>query len=233
MCEMRKLEIIPDYLLHPQGSVLISAGKTRVLCTASVEDRMPKFIYGSGNGWLTAEYSMLPGSTPDRYRRERHGHVKGRTKEIQRLIGRCLRCCIDLEKLPEKTIWIDCDVLQADGGTRTASISGGFVALSLAVKKMVDKGVFKENPLTRYVGAISVGVVDGEVVLDLDYENDFEADVDMNVVMDDAGDFIEVQGTAEGAPFNREQMNEMVFKAGEGIRNIILRQKEIIDIYDL
>ncbi|MDP6155270.1 MAG: ribonuclease PH [Candidatus Thermoplasmatota archaeon] len=227
---IRPIEIVPNYLLHPPGSVLISVGNTKVLCTATVEERVPRFIYGSGNGWLSAEYSMLPGSTQDRKKRETGTYVSGRTKEIQRLIGRSLRSCIDMRKLRERTIWIDCDVIQADGGSRTASISGSFVALALAVQKLMGERLITENPIKGHIAAISVGIVDGKVELDLDYEKDFRADVDMNVVMNDKGHFIEVQGTAEGNPFTREQMNEMVDAAALGIKKIIEKQKEIIDI---
>ena len=233
LAKIRPIEIVSNYLLYPPGSVLISVGNTKVLCTATVEERVPRFIYGSGNGWLSAEYSMLPGSTQDRKKRETGTFVSGRTKEIQRLIGRSLRSCIDMRKLRERTIWIDCDVIQADGGSRTASISGSFVALALAIRKMMKERLITENPIKGYIAAISVGIVDGKVELDLDYEKDFRADVDMNVVMNDKGHFIEVQGTAEGNPYTREQMNEMLDVAALGIKKIIQKQKEIIDINTL
>ncbi len=231
--DIRDLEIIPDYLLHPPGSVLISTGNTKVICTTSVEERVPRFVYGSGRGWLSAEYSMIPGSTHDRNRRESATNVNGRSKEIQRLIGRALRSCIDLSRTGERTFWIDCDVIQADGGSRTAAISGSFVALALAVQKLMKEGRLRANPLKWHIGAVSVGMVGGRVVLDLNYENDFNADVDMNVVMNEHGDFIEVQGTAEGKPFSAEQLNEMLAAARAGIEKIIGKQKEIIDIHSL
>lgn len=232
-CTIRDIEIVPNYILHPEGSVLISAGKTKVICTATCEQRVPRFIYGSGNSWLTAEYSMLPGSTTERNKREVGNMMSGRTKEIQRLIGRSLRSGIDLTRLGERTFWIDCDVIQADGGSRTASISGGFVALALAIKKMMKEKTLRVNPLKRYIAAISVGIVDGKVELDLDYGKDYRAGVDMNVVMDDHDNFIEVQGTAEGKPFTKGQLDEMLAAAASGIRKIILKQKEIVDIYSL
>lgn len=231
--DIRALEIIPDYIMHPPGSVLISTGNTKVICTASVEDRVPRFVYGSGKGWLSAEYSMLPGSTGDRTRRENATFVSGRSKEIQRLIGRSLRSCIDLSKTGEKTFWIDCDVIQADGGSRTASVNGGFVALALAVRKLMKEGYLRGNPLKWHIGAVSVGLVRDEVVLDLDYENDFRADVDMNVVMNENGDFIEVQGTAEGKPFTSEQLGKMMEAAARGIGMIIEKQKAIVDVGSL
>ena len=232
-CTIRDLEIIPNYVLHPPGSVLFSAGNTKVICTASIEERVPRFVYGSGKGWLSAEYSMLPGATHDRNKRETGNFVSGRNREIQRLIGRSLRSCIDLGRTGERTFWIDCDVIQADGGSRTASISGGFVAMALAVRKMMKEGSIRSNPLRCYIGAISVGIVDGKVELDLDYKKDFNADVDMNVVMNDRGDLIEVQGTAEGKPFSRGQLDQMLDSAAYGIGKIIEKQKEIVDIYSM
>lgn len=229
---MRTITIEPNYLKDPPGSVLISVGNTKVLCVATVEDRVPRFRYGSGKGWLTAEYSLLPGSTNVRTKRER-GHTGGRTSEIQRLIGRTLRTGVDLSSIGERTIWVDCDVIQADGGTRCASITGGFVALALAIKKLCKTGKIRRNPLKRYVGAVSVGLVKGEVKGDLDYELDFNADVDMNVVMDHKGNYIEIQGTAEGDPFTNEHLHEMMVVAGNNIEKLIEVQKEVVDIFKL
>ena len=189
--QMRPVRIIPGFLKHPDGSVLIETGDTRVLCSAMVEDRVPPFLKGSNSGWVTAEYSLLPASTETRSQREAaRGKISGRTSEIQRLIGRSLRAVVDMGKLGERTIWIDCDVIQADGGTRTASITGSFVALYLALKKLKDSGIIKDIPLTDYVAAISVGIVEGIPLLDLEYVEDSSADVDMNVVMTGRGDFV-------------------------------------------
>ena len=228
--EMRPIEIAPHFTMHAEGSVLISTGHTRVLCTASVEDRIPHFLRGKGQGWITGEYGMLPRSTNTRIQREASkGRLGGRTQEIQRLIGRSLRSVVDLRRLGERTIWVDCDVIQADGGTRTASISGAFVAVALALGKMKQKGLIKEPPLFDYLGAVSVGLIGVEPRLDLDYSEDSSADVDMNVVMTGRGFFVEVQGTAEKHPFSRKQMDHMMDLAGSGIESMIEKQKEILE----
>ncbi len=227
--EIRKLRITNRFLDFSEGSVLIEMGQTKVLCTAKLEERVPPFLKGSGRGWLTAEYAMLPGSTPERTAREHsRGGVGGRTHEIQRLIGRSLRAVTNLDLLGERQIYIDCDVLQADGGTRTAAITGAFIALVELCRCLVGKGVIPEMPVTDFVSAVSVGVVDGEVLLDLEYVEDYRAEVDMNVVMTGAGRFIEVQGTAEGEPFARDVMDCLVDLAAEGIRTLTGRQKEVL-----
>src|SRR6476660_2425479 len=206
--QLRDTKLTPHYLEHAEGSVLIEAGRTRVICAASIEDRVPPFLRNSGKGWVTAEYGMLPRSTTTRTQRESTaGKVGGRTQEIQRLIGRSLRSVTKLSALGERTIWIDCDVIQADGGTRTASITGAFVALALALEKMRERDMIKTIPLADYVAAISVGIVDGESLLDLAYEDDSRAEVDMNIVKTGDGRFIEVQGTAEAIPFGRDALN--------------------------
>jgi ribonuclease PH len=227
--ELRETTITPHYLPHAEGSVLIAVGRTKVICTASVEDRVPPFLRNSGKGWVTAEYGMLPRATNTRMTREAtSGKVGGRTQEIQRLIGRSLRSVTNLPALGERTIWIDCDVIQADGGTRTASITGAFVALALAIEKLRGNNVLKTMPLADFVAATSVGIVDGEPLLDLAYDDDSRADVDMNVVMTGDGRFIEVQGTAEGQPFAREALNTLLDLADAGIRQLIDKQKAIV-----
>lgn len=216
--------------MHAAGSVLVQFGDTRVICTASVENRVPPFMKGSGRGWITAEYGMLPGATSSRNRREAAaGKQSGRTVEIQRLIGRSLRAAVDLNALGENTITIDCDVIQADGGTRTASISGGFVALSDALKTMQKKKMISKNPLYGSLAAISVGIYEGESVLDLDYAEDSTAETDMNVVMNDAGGFIEIQGTAEGHAFRRNELDSMLELAEKGISEIFTLQQAALD----
>jgi len=228
--QLRDTTLIPDYTIHAEGSVLISAGQTKVICTASVEDRVPPFLRNTGKGWVTAEYGMLPRATSTRMRREStEGKVGGRTQEIQRLIGRSLRTVTNLPALGERTVWIDCDVIQADGGTRTASITGAFVALALALEKLRERDVIRMIPLTDYVAAISVGIVDGEPLLDLAYEDDSRADVDMNIVKTGDGRFIEVQGTAEGRPFTREQMDNLLQLAGQGIAQLVVLQRQAIE----
>ncbi|MEA3422593.1 MAG: ribonuclease PH [Bacillota bacterium] len=228
--ELRGVEITNKYLLHPDGSVLIEMGNTKVICTAMVEDRVPHFLKGTGSGWVTAEYSMLPGSTETRkFRDSTKGKVDGRGTEIQRLIGRSLRSVIDMKKLSEKTIWIDCDVIQADGGTRTASITGAYVAMVEAMKKMKEKGQIDEIPVNGYVAAISVGKVDDEIYLDLEYSEDSKAIVDMNVVMTEEGKLIEIQGTGEESPFSLEELNIMIEYSKIGIEYLIEKQKEIIE----
>lgn len=229
--EIRKVSIEKDYLLHPDGSVLISTGNTKVICTAMIENRVPRFLENENQGWVTAEYSMLPGSTDYRNRRERtKNQISGRTQEIQRLIGRSLRAVVDLEKLGERTIWIDCDVIQADGGTRTAAITGAFVALYSAIQKLLDEKVITENPIVQFVAATSVGVIDKEIFLDLCYEEDFAADVDMNVVMTEDGEFVEIQGTAEEQTFSKQQLDLLLEHAEKGINELIDIQKDILGL---
>jgi ribonuclease PH len=219
--ELRPVKIARNYIKHADGSVLIEFGDTRVICTASIENSVPGFLRGKGSGWVTAEYGMLPRSTGKRMRREASsGRQGGRTMEIQRLIGRALRASIDTAKLGERTITVDCDVIQADGGTRTASISGAWVALSDAIQGLVDAGDLKHNPIECQVAAISVGIYQGEPVLDLDYAEDSAADTDMNVVMNNQGGFIEVQGTAEAAAFSEVELNSMLALARAGITRI-------------
>jgi ribonuclease PH len=228
--ELRKIQIIPGFVKTPAGSVLMETGDTRVLCSAMIEDKVPPFLKGSGNGWITAEYSLLPASTETRNQREvNKGKVSGRTSEIQRLIGRSLRAVVDMKALGERTIWIDCDVIQADGGTRTASITGSFVALYLAFIKLKQQGVIDTIPIKDYVAAISVGIVSSEKVLDLEYVEDSQADVDMNFVMTGDGKFVEIQGTAEGNPFSRQDFDELAALAEKGIQELIAMQKDIIE----
>ncbi|MFT5483522.1 MAG: ribonuclease PH [Halieaceae bacterium] len=220
--ELRPIEFLRNYTRHAEGSVLVSFGDTRVLCTATVESGVPSFMRGQGRGWITAEYGMLPRSTHSRMGREAaRGKQGGRTLEIQRLIGRSLRAAVDLDKMGENTITIDCDVLQADGGTRTASITGACVALCDAFAGMIDRGVIKKSPLRQMIASVSVGMYQGAAVLDLDYPEDSSADTDMNVVMDAAGGLIEVQGTAEGQTFSRVELDMMVDLAADGIRELI------------
>ncbi len=227
--ELRPVKISKDYLMHPEGSVLIEMGNTKVICTVSIEERVPPFLKGSGKGWITAEYSMLPRSTHTRkFREATKGKIEGRTHEIKRLIGRALRSVVDLDKLGERTLWIDCDVIQADGGTRTASITGACVAVIEALTKMVNDGVLKSLPIKNYIAAVSVGIVGGNPMLDLCYEEDSSAKVDMNVVMSDKGEFIEVQGTGEEAPFNRDELNKLLELAEKGINDLIDIQRSII-----
>ncbi|MDV2684852.1 ribonuclease PH [Alkalihalophilus lindianensis] len=228
--ELRPIQLDTQYLKHPEGSVLISMGDTKVICTASIEERVPPFMRGQGKGWITAEYSMLPRATEQRTIRESSkGKVTGRTMEIQRLIGRSLRSILDLDLLGERTIWVDCDVIQADGGTRTASITGAFVALTLAVEKAVENGKIKKWPIKDYLAAVSVGVepTHGEI-LDLCYVEDAAAEVDMNVVMTGSHEFVELQGTGEEATFSREQLNQILNLAEHGIDQLIHHQKAAI-----
>jgi ribonuclease PH len=229
--EMRPVSIETGFLLTAEGSALIHAGNTRVLCAASVEESVPPFLRGSGKGWVTAEYAMLPRSTAKRTPREiNKGRPSGRTHEIQRLIGRCLRSVVDTAALGERTVIVDCDVVQADGGTRTASITGAFVAMVMALKKMVEYGGLRRLPVRDYVAATSVGMTAGAGLLDLCYEEDFQADVDMNVVMTGAGSFIEVQATAEHAAFDDEQLARMLKLARKGIAELIELQKQLFQI---
>jgi ribonuclease PH len=227
--ELRPVTITPNYLMHAEGSVLIEAGNTKVICTASVEDRVPPFLRNSGKGWVTAEYGMLPRATTTRTQREASsGKVGGRTQEIQRLIGRSLRSVMNLPALGERTVWIDCDVIQADGGTRTASITGAFVALALALEKIRDRGILGTIPLIDHVAAVSVGIVDGLPLLDLAYEDDSRAEVDMNIVKTGDGRFIEVQGTAEGMPFGNDALNDLLVLADRGITQLVEKQRAIV-----
>jgi ribonuclease PH len=226
---VRPTRITAEYLMHAEGSVLIEVGRTKVICTASVEDRVPPFLRGSGKGWVTAEYGMLPRATSTRTTREASaGKVGGRTQEIQRLIGRSLRSVTSLTELGERTIWVDCDVIQADGGTRTASITGGFVALVLALERLRSQTVIPRVPVSDYVAATSVGVVSGVALLDLAYDEDSRAEVDMNVVKTAGGLFIEVQGTAETKPFDRASLDALLALADQGIRSLVDKQREIV-----
>ncbi|MBI4874555.1 MAG: ribonuclease PH [Acidobacteria bacterium] len=227
--ELRPVRFETDYLLTAEGSVLIEIGNTRVLCAASVEENVPQWLRGSGRGWVTAEYSMLPRSTATRTAREIvRGRPSGRTQEIQRLIGRTLRAVVDLAALGERSVILDCDVLQADGGTRTASITGAYVALTLALQRMVDFGTLKRLPIREAVAAASVGIVDGEPLLDLCYEEDSRAEVDMNVVMTSSGRFVEIQATAEQTPFEDEQMTRLLALARRGIAELLRLQQDVL-----
>ena len=209
--EMREVRVTKNYRMHPEGSVLIEFGNTKVICNATVEEKIPPFLRGSGTGWITAEYSMLPRATNNRVQREASkGKVAGRTMEIQRLIGRALRSSIDLSKLGERTIIIDCDVIQADGGTRTASITGAYLAMELAIEKLIDDGKLNEIPIISKVAAISVGKIKNDILLDLEYEEDSKADVDMNIIMNDKGEFIEIQGTGEEATFTQDDLMKFI-----------------------
>ncbi len=228
--QMRPITLTRNYTMHPEGSVLVEFGNTKVLCNASVEERVPAFLRGKNQGWVTAEYGMLPRSTSERMGREAaRGKQGGRTMEIQRLIGRSLRAVVDLTKLGERTITVDCDVIQADGGTRTASITGGFVALADAIQKLIEAKTLQKNPLQGSVASISVGIYQGTAVLDLDYAEDSNAETDMNVVMTDDGRFIEVQGTAEGHPFSEGEMNQMLALARQGIGELCSRQQAALE----
>lgn len=227
--QIRPVKIIRKYTKFAEGSVLIEVGETKVICTASIEDKVPPFLKGSGEGWITAEYNMLPRSTHVRKPRDiAKLKIDGRTMEIQRLIGRALRSVVDLKALGEKTIWIDCDVIQADGGTRTTSITGAFIALVDAVNKLHRERNFQVYPIRNFVTAVSIGIVDEQKVIDLCYEEDSNAKVDMNVVMTDEGEFVEVQGTGEEAPFNRNELNDLLSLAEKGAKQMILAQKEVL-----
>ncbi len=224
--QLRPITITTAFLAHAEGSVLIEAGRTKVICSASVEDRVPQFLRNSGKGWITAEYGMLPRATTTRTTRESsQGRVGGRTHEIQRLIGRSLRSVARLDELGERTIWVDCDVIQADGGTRTAAITGGFVALILALGKLKEASTIRTMPINDYVAAVSVGIVSGTPMLDLAYEEDSKAEVDMNVIKTAGGKYIEVQGTAEGQPFARESLNALLELADLGIAELVQKQR--------
>jgi ribonuclease PH len=227
--ELRPTTITPNFLMHAEGSVLIEVGLTRVICTASVEERVPPFLRGTGKGWVTAEYGMLPRATTTRTTREAsQGKVGGRTMEIQRLIGRSMRTVVRLPELGERTVWIDCDVIQADGGTRTASITGAFVALVLALDRVKRQDLIKTIPVKDYVAATSVGIVGGMPLLDLAYEEDSKADVDMNIVKTSDGRFIEIQGTAEAEPFGTDALTGLLALADKGITGLVAKQREIV-----
>ena len=227
--QLRPVKITPDFVSTAEGSVLIEVGKTRVICTATIDDGVPSFLKGSGKGWVTSEYGMLPRATEERTPREAtRGKQSGRTLEIQRLIGRSLRAVTDQEALGERTVWIDCDVIEADGGTRTASITGAFVALALAFERLVASGILKRSPLIDSVAAISVGIVDDRAMLDLAYEEDSRAEVDMNVVMTGNGQFVEIQATAEGRPFSGGEMQDLLALAAAGIRRLTDEQRAVL-----
>lgn len=227
--QLRPVNIVPDYISTAEGSVLIELGNTRVICTASIEETVPQFLRNTGRGWVSAEYSMLPRSTLTRTPREvSKGRPSGRTHEIQRLIGRSLRAVTDHAQLGERTVWIDCDVIQADGGTRTASVTGGFLALGLALEKLVEAGTLSSVPLRDYIAAVSVGIVDSEILLDLAYEEDSRADVDMNFVMTAGRKLVEVQATAERQVFDDDQLMKMLTLAREGVQTLIAKQQAIL-----
>jgi ribonuclease PH len=228
---LRKINIKTGFIKYAEGSCIIEFGNTKVICTASLESGVPVFLRNSNKGWITAEYAMLPRSCNKRMQRESsRGRISGRTHEIQRLIGRSLRSVVDMNLLGEKTIWIDCDVIQADGGTRTASITGSFIALGLCLKHMVKQGIVETMPINDYIAAVSVGISGNDIILDLDYEEDSKADVDMNVVMTGSGKFIEIQGTAELSPFDNSQMKRMLDLAKKGIKELVAKQKEVIKL---
>ncbi|MBP1930374.1 ribonuclease PH [Ammoniphilus resinae] len=227
--ELRPIKITKDYIKHAEGSVLIEIGDTKVICTASIEDKVPPFMRGQGKGWITAEYSMLPRATETRNIRESSkGKLSGRTMEIQRLIGRALRSVVDLQRLGEKTVWLDCDVIQADGGTRTASITGAFVAMVDALGKLKEKNGWEKLPIIDFLAATSVGIVNDELVLDLAYVEDSSAEVDMNIVMTGKGQFVEVQGTGEESPFSSEQLTGLLELGKKGIDELVSKQKEVL-----
>lgn len=227
--DLRPVRITPDFITHAEGSVLIEAGRTRVIATASVDDGVPSFLKGSGKGWVTGEYGMLPRATEDRTAREAtRGRQSGRTLEIQRMIGRTLRAVTNLKALGERTVWIDCDVIQADGGTRTASVTGAFVALALAFERMVAGGILRAVPVVDSIAAISVGIVDDELLLDLAYDEDSRAQVDMNVAMTGNGRFVEVQASAEGRPYTSQELQRLLELAGKGIRKLTETQQDLL-----
>ena len=230
--ELRNIVITKNYISHPEGSVLVEFGNTKVICNATIENNVPRFLKGKNMGWVTAEYGMLPRSTNERMRREAKNKQSGRTMEIQRLIGRSLRSSVNLDKLGEKSITIDCDVIQADGGTRTASITGGFVALCLALRNQENDDFSSADAIKSYTGSVSLGKVNGEIILDLDYDEDSNAETDMNFIMNDEGNFIEIQGTAEEGSFSHDELNKMTALASKGIKKIIEIQKEALNSYD-
>jgi len=228
--ELRPVKFTRNFTKHADGSVLVEFGDTKVIVTATIENKVPRFLHDSGKGWLTSEYSLLPGSTHTRVNRDRGTHISGRTQEIQRLIGRSLRACVDLTKIGERTITIDADVIQADGGTRTASISGGFIALYDALSKLKDSGAIKEIPIIEPVAAVSVGIIKGKIMLDVDYSEDSGADADANIVMTESGKILEFQTTSEEAPFSREDMINILDLGEKGIKEIIKIQKQALGI---
>lgn len=229
--QLRDINIIKDYIIHPEGSVLICTGNTKVICNATVEENVPPFKKDTGEGWVTAEYSMLPRATSTRNKRDiSRGKQNARSVEIQRLIGRSLRMAVDTKLLGERCITVDCDVIQADGGTRTASVTGGFAALYLACDKLVKQGIIEKNPVVNFVAAVSVGVINGEVCLDLCYEEDSKAEVDMNVIMTDKGEFVEIQGTGENGTFSEGKLNELLKTAHLGINQLIELQKNALGL---
>ena len=230
--ELRDIKITKNYIAHPEGSVLVEFGDTKVICNATIENNVPRFLKGKNMGWVTAEYGMLPRSTNERMRREAKNKQSGRTMEIQRLIGRSLRSSVHLDKLGERSITIDCDVIQADGGTRTASITGGFVALCLALRTQENDSFSSADAIKSYTGSVSLGKVDGEILLDLDYQEDSNAETDMNFIMNDEGNFIEIQGTAEKGAFSQNELNKMIVLATEGVKSIIEIQKEVLNSYE-
>jgi ribonuclease PH len=230
--ELRDIKITKDYIAHPEGSVLVEFGDTKVICNATIENNVPRFLKGKNMGWVTAEYGMLPRSTNERMRREAKNKQSGRTMEIQRLIGRSLRSSVHLDKLGERSITIDCDVIQADGGTRTASITGGFVALCLALRTQENDSFSSADAIKSFTGSVSLGKVDGEILLDLDYQEDSNAETDMNFIMNDEGNFIEIQGTAEKGAFSQNELNKMIVLATEGVKSIIEIQKEVLNSYE-
>ena len=228
--EIRKINITRNYIKYAEGSTLMQMGDTKIICTASVEEKVPIFLRGAKKGWISAEYSMIPRANQLRNIRDSiKGKINGRSSEIQRLIGRSLRSVVDLFKLEERTVWIDCDVIQADGGTRTAAIIGSFIALHDALSYLKSEGKIEEIPITDFIGAISAGIVDGEMILDLDFQEDSHAQVDMNMVMTEKGEVVEIQGTAEGKPFSKNNMQELVKLAESGIRDIINIEKNLLD----
>ncbi|MFZ7133669.1 MAG: ribonuclease PH [Eubacteriales bacterium] len=227
--KLREIKITKDYTAHADASVLIEMGNTKVICTAMIEEKIPIFLKGENKGWITAEYNMIPSATTVRKIRDSsRGKIDGRNMEIQRLIGRALRSIIDMGKLGERTVWIDCDVIQADGGTRTASITGAFVALMMALQRLKNKGLIKELPVNHFVAAISVGVVKGQPLLDLCYEEDSHAEIDMNVVMNEAGEYIEIQGTGEARPITKKELDELLILAENGISELITKQRKVL-----
>ncbi len=227
--QMRPIQIVPGFISQAEGSVLIEVGRTRVICTATVEETIPAFLKGTNKGWITSEYSMIPRATNTRTPRESTlGKKSGRTQEIQRLIGRALRTSVELEKLGERQIWLDCDVIEADGGTRTASITGSFIAMSLAIEKLRAAGKIRVNPIRSFVAAVSVGIINGVPLLDLNYAEDSTADVDFNIVMTDRDEFVEIQGTAEKSPFNDAALGQMLHLGRQGIRQLIEIQHKVL-----
>ncbi|MFA4982551.1 MAG: ribonuclease PH [Candidatus Omnitrophota bacterium] len=227
--ELRKISITRDYIKYAEGSCLIELGDTKVITTATIENSVPPFLKGKGKGWVSAEYGMIPRSCRTRVQREASkGKLGGRTHEIQRLIGRSMRTVVDTSKIGERTIWMDCDVIQADGGTRCASITGSFISMAIALESMRGKGMIEEIPIKDYVAAVSVGMLEGKAALDLDYDEDSTAEVDMNVIMTGKGRYIEIQGTAEREPFDREDMNKMLYLAKEGVGDLVALQKKVL-----